>query len=101
VGRGIEQRRVQKAFGTEPVDIEVVAHGKGLGMLVESRNGAVRERLTRIARSGVAFAACQNTMTREGVSHGQLAKVARVVDSGVAEVVRKQEARWAYVRSGS
>lgn len=92
---------VKKAFGAEPVEIEVVTHGKGLGLLIEAKNGTVRDRVTRIAQSGVVFAACRNTMTRESVTEAQLSKVAKTVDSGVAEVVRKQEADWSYLRSGS
>ena len=79
--------------------MEVVAHGKGLGILL--KESPVKDRLEKIAGTGVVFAACENTMKKKGVSKEQLTKVAKTADSGVAEVVRKQEAGWAYVKSGS
>jgi len=72
----------------------------GLGLLLAS-NGAMHERMQGMARSGVTFAACENTMKRMKVTKEQLMPFATTVDSGVAEVVRKQEAGWSYIRSGS
>ena len=90
---------VQKALG--PTMVEVVAHGKGLAMLTTAKNGAVRERLERSATGGVVFAACENTMKKPSAKKEDLVPFAKTVDSGVAEVVRKQEAGWSYLRSGS
>lgn len=90
---------VQKALGSSA--IEVVAHGQGLALLTLAKNAAVRERLKRIAANGVIFAACENTMKRQRLERDDLAPFAITVDSGVAEVVRKQEAGWSYLRSGS
>jgi intracellular sulfur oxidation DsrE/DsrF family protein len=39
-------------------------------------------------------------MRRKNVSRGELLPFATTVDSGVAEVVRKQEQGWSYVKSG-
>lgn len=89
---------LQKAFASEKVQAEVVVHGDGLGMLMEAKNGAVRDKLARLAAGGTVFAACRNTMDRKGVTPAQLSRAAVTVDSGVAEVVRKQEADWSYVR---
>ncbi len=91
---------MKKAFGGEGVDVEVVAHGKGLGMLVESRNGAIRDRAARIAQGGVVFSACRNSMAREKVTEAQLSRFAKSVDSGVAQVVRKEEVSWAHMKVG-
>ncbi len=91
---------VKKAFGREPVDVEVVTHGKGLDLLVEAKNQKVRDRLKKNADAGVVFAACQNTMQRKNLKKEHLSTFATTVDSGVAEVVRKQEASWAYLKSG-
>lgn len=90
---------LQKALGTNA--IEVVAHGKGLSMLTAAKSAPVRDRMQRIADAGIVFAACENTMQREGVKREDLVPFATTVDSGVAEVVRKQEDGWSYVRSGS
>ena len=91
---------VQKAFGREKTEIEVVTHGKGLNLILAT-NTAQAERLKAVAATGVRFAACENTMRRMNVSRGDLMPFAVTVDSGVAEVVRKQEAGWSYIKAGS
>ena len=90
---------VQKAFGVANTEIEVVAHGKGLGLLRRT-NSSMAERLKRIAESGVVFAACNNTMRRLKITKQELFPFVTVVDSGVAEVVRRQEAGWSYIKGG-
>lgn len=90
---------LQKAFAPEPTEVEVVAHGKGLAML-QKNNAAQAERMSRIAAAGVKFAACENTMRRMKVQKSDLFDFVVTVDSGVAEVVRKQEAGWAYLKGG-
>lgn len=89
---------VQKALGQ--TTMQVVVHGKGLAMLTEAKPGAHRERMKQNANRGVVFAACENTMKRQNVKREELVPFAKTVDSGVAEIVRKQEAGWSYVRSG-
>ena len=90
---------VQKALGKESTEVEVVAHGKGLALL--KNTSTAKNRLATIAKTGVRFVACENTMRRQHVKKEDLVPEAGTVDSGVAEVVRKQEAGWSYVRSGS
>jgi intracellular sulfur oxidation DsrE/DsrF family protein len=90
---------VHKALG--PTSIVVVTHGKGLALLTASSDTGVLERLKNNADAGVVFAACENTMKRQNLTKEDLVPFATTVDSGVAEVVRKQEAGWSYVRSGS
>lgn len=89
---------VKKALGA--TSIEVVAHGKGLALLTAASNADVYDRLKQSADSGVVFAACENTMKRKNLQKSDLVPFATTVDSGVAEVVRRQEAGWSYVRSG-
>lgn len=91
---------LRQAFGREHTEVEVVAHGKGLGMLLKTNEG-MRGRLARLAEGGVLFAACENTMRRMNVKREDLLPFVVTVDSGVAEVVRKQEAGWSYLKAGS
>ena len=91
---------VQKAFGKESTEIEVVAHGKGLGLLKKTNTG-LKERISSIMSSQVRFAACENTMRRMKITKEDLLPGVGTVDSGVAEVVRKQEEGWSYIKSGS
>jgi uncharacterized protein len=91
---------LQKALGPEATEIEVVVHGKALSMLRKD-NTAQGSRLSRIAGTGVKFAACENTMRRMKVQLSDLFEFAVTVNSGVAEVVRKQGDGWAYIKAGS
>ena len=89
---------LRNALGAES-EIEVVAHSKGLGMLIAKEN-ALTERMKKLADDGVVFAACENTMKKKNVTKDQLVPFAKTTDSGVAEVIRKQEAGWSYIKSG-
>lgn len=89
---------VRNALGAGS-EIEVVAHSKGLGLLV-AKDNPLADRMKKLADTGVVFAACENTMEKKNVSKEQLVPFATTTDSGVAEVVRKQEAGWSYIKSG-
>jgi intracellular sulfur oxidation DsrE/DsrF family protein len=88
---------VQKAFGPENVEIEVVTHGAGIG-LVQARNVALRARVEQIAKTGPVFAACSNTLHKKELGASDLDAGVKVVDSGLAEVIRRQEEGWTYVK---
>lgn len=89
----------QQALGVEDTQVVVVAYGKGLGMLLKT-NADMQERLARMAKNGVTFAACRNTMRAMGIGEQDLLPFVTTVDSGVAELVRRQEAGWAYIKGG-
>ena len=93
-------KNVRAALGPDQTEIEVVVHGGALGMLMAT-NEAQSQRIKQLADDRVVFAACRNTMKRKNVAPDQLLPFATMVDSGVAEVVRKQEAGWSYIKSGS
>ena len=90
---------MQKAFAPEPVEIEVVCFGKGLDLLLRT-DTAYAEHLKTLVASGVRVVACQNSMRRHNVTTSDLLPFAGQVDSGVAELVRRQEAGWSYLKSG-
>ena len=77
-------------------EVEVVFFGAGLNMLRKT-NTAYEARLKKLADSGVTLAACQNAMRMMNIKTEDLFPFASQVDSGVAEVARKQEAGWAYI----
>jgi len=90
---------VQKIFGPEGVQVEVVFFGKGLRMLLKD-DKEYAERLKEAADHGVVIAACQNTMRAMKITGADLFPFATQVDSGVAELVRKQEAGFVYIKGG-
>jgi intracellular sulfur oxidation DsrE/DsrF family protein len=94
---------VQKALGAKSTKIEVVTHGKGVGMLLaktSADNAELKTKLDQLHAAGVIFAACENTMKREKLEKKDLVELSTTVDSGVSEVIRKQEEGFAYIKSG-
>jgi intracellular sulfur oxidation DsrE/DsrF family protein len=79
------------------VEIEVVFFGPGINMLRRSNTNHA-DHLKRFAEKGVILAACQNSMRDRGISADDLFPFASQVDSGIAELTRKQEAGWAYIK---
>ena len=90
---------IRKVFGPENIQIEVVGHNEGLGMLL-LKDTELAEQMKRLTEGGVVFAACQNTMRKKNVTKADLLPFVTTVDSGVAEVVRKQETGFSYLKSG-
>ena len=94
---------VQKALGAKTTKIEVVTHGKGVGMLLaktSAENAELKAKLDQLHAAGVVFAACENTMKREKLEKKDLVELSTTVDSGVSEVIRKQEEGFAYINTG-
>jgi intracellular sulfur oxidation DsrE/DsrF family protein len=86
-----------KAFEKDGgVQVEIVFFSQGLKMLLKS-NKDYEERLKKLSDDGVILAACQNAMKAMKVTTEELFPFAVQVDSGVAELTRKQEAGWAYI----
>ncbi len=79
--------------GTEA---EVVCWGPGLEILKKS-NTAYEQRLKALSDRGVKLLACRNAMKFRHVATEDMFPFVAQVDSGIAEVVRKQEAGWAYI----
>ena len=91
---------VQRAFGPENVEIEIVAHGKGAG-LVLAENAAISKRLVGIEATGPKVTLCSNTARQRGITPAQVTPGVTLVDSGIAEVVRRVEEGWVYIKAGS
>ena len=63
-------------------------------------NAALAARMEALTKQGVIFAACNNTMKRKKIAKSDLLPFVTVVPAGVAEVIEKQEAGWAYIKRG-
>ncbi len=88
---------LRKAFAPEPVRIEIVCHGAGLDLLLVRRN-PLAARVSALAKNGVEFAACGNTVRGRHLAKSALFPFVRIVPSGVAEVVHRQETGWSYLK---
>jgi uncharacterized protein len=77
-------------------EVEVVFFGPGLNMMLK-KNTAYEARLKELSDSGVKLSACQNAMKFLNVKTEDLFPFASQVDSGIAQLARRQEAGWAYI----
>lgn len=96
-------QNVQESLGAKTTTMELVAHGKGIGLLLvktAAANPEMKAALQKLHDSGVVFAVCENTMKKMGITREELLPLATTVDSGVGEVIRKQELGYAYIKSG-
>jgi uncharacterized protein len=86
----------------EPVKIEIVAYGPGLHMLREDTS-PVKDRIKSISESNpnISFKACGNTqanMKKAEAKDIPLVSQAKVVKSGVVQLMELQEQGWSYIR---
>ncbi len=82
--------------------VEVVVNGKGLE-LVRTDTSAFAGRIQRLQReySNLVFAACQNTIDRLKNEQGIIVRLLPgviTIDSGMAEIMRRQNQGWTYLQ---
>jgi intracellular sulfur oxidation DsrE/DsrF family protein len=98
-------------LGHEQVDARIVIHGNGVSMLLpsgtrvgrlEGSGGDVtRTRLEDLAIRGVQFQVCRNSLQRREVDETYPLldlDSKEVVESGIAEIVRLQQAGFTYIK---
>jgi uncharacterized protein len=90
---------VRRAFGPENIEAQVVVHGKAYPLLQKS-SAEMEGRLRALSEGGVRLSLCRNTMKRFNVAKESLFPFVDTVDSAVVELIRKQEAGWAYLKVG-
>ena len=79
---------LMKYYGSDKVDVEIVAFGPGLRLLFQDNSNA--SRINSLASSGVRFAACQNTLKKvtELLGHEPpLNQSASPVPAGVVRII--------------
>ena len=87
---------LQTALGAT-TQIELVAHGAGISILIDNKT-TQKAKIAELTASGVLFKACENTIRERKIDRTTILPQAGTVPSGVAEVVLKQEAGWAYLK---
>jgi len=90
---------LQKYYGADKVDVEIVAYGPGLGILTtKSKNSA---RVEKMLMNNVAFSACQNTMNGIKKKKGAfpiLTDGVDIIPSGVVRIGELQQQGYSYIR---
>jgi uncharacterized protein len=89
---------VRKELGAK-TQMEVVVHGNGIGLLLKKSNFQ-KERIQKQTKEGVNYVACENTMKRKKVGRSDIYDFVGTVPAGLAEIIRKQQEGWAYIKIG-
>ena len=89
-------RNLQTGLGAKNVDVEIVAYGPGIGML--KADSVVGNRVGEALGGGVKVVACEITMRGQKLAKGDMLNGIGYVESGVVEIMRRQQERWVYLR---
>ncbi|MEK9724925.1 MAG: DsrE family protein [Rhodospirillaceae bacterium] len=91
------------AVGAENLDVKVVLHGNGLGLLQHARksNEKLKGAVASLKSQNVAFQVCNNTLKGRKISYeNDLFDVYKedIVPSGVAELTHLQQQGYTYIK---
>lgn len=88
---------LQKLYGMDNIKVEIVAFGRGLGILTPQSEEAAR--VKSLALQDVRFSACANTMDKIERKKGKrpvLTEGVEIVPAGVGRIMELQEQGYAY-----
>ncbi len=77
-------------------EVEVVFHQSAINAVI--RDSSVESRIRDLMRRGVAIVACRNSMRSRNITEDRLIDGVKIVNAGVAEIVRKQAEGWVYLK---
>ncbi len=90
---------LQKHYGVDNIDIEIVSYGPGLGLMTAKSEFA--KRVESLSMQDITFSACMNTMKKVKKKTGKLPKLLKgvgTVPAGVARIMELQEQGYSYIR---
>lgn len=90
---------LQKLYGIDNIDIEIVAYGPGLSLLM--KNNEQSDRIESLSLNEIKFSACGNTMKKVEQKKGKKPKLSdgvNIVPAGVGRIMELQEQGYAYIR---
>lgn len=83
----------------DSVQMVVVCHGPGIEFL-QTEKTQYREQIYKAMERGVVFIACENTLKEKNMNREQILPEMQYVRMGIAEIVRRQEQGWSYIKAG-
>lgn len=89
-------RNIQKSYGKDKVEIELVAFGHGIGIL--KADSTLANRIDDTVASGAHVYACMNTMRGRKLTKDDMNPKIAYVPAGVIEIIEKQKAGWTAIR---
>jgi uncharacterized protein len=100
VWRGLMNNlRNLKAGWGDSVQIEVVAHGPGVELLMSAKTTQL-EKIRQFKSMGIQFVVCENTLRERNIPKESIIPESGFVKMGVGEIILKQEKGWTYIKTG-
>lgn len=98
----IEQMLLEYRSKGQNVKVEVVANGHGIDLL-RKETTPFAQLIARLARDydNLSFAACKNTIDQMQITSDdqiELIPQAKLIESGIVEVIERQKQGWTYIR---
>lgn len=91
-------KNLKQGWG-DSVLVEVVVHGPGID-LVTKQKSTQNEAIQQMIKQGVRFVVCRNTMKQKNITEEQILPNVEFVPMAIAELIRKQEQGWSYLKAG-
>ena len=91
-------RNLMAGLKPDTTEVEVIAYAQGLNLV--KKDSSMAAEIAPLQEQHVRFVACQNSMRLMHVEAKDLLAGSEPVPSGIVELVKKQEAGWAYVKGG-
>jgi hypothetical protein len=89
-------KNVQQEYGANNVDIEIVAFGRGIGIL--KMDSPVANRIDEALASHINVVACENTMRGQKLTPKDMLPKIGYVPAGAIEIIKRQQEGWGYIR---
>ena len=92
---------LQQELATEGLEIHVLVHSHAWPLVAwnqRSSSSEIHLQAEALARLGVRFVLCENTMHGANLRKRDLLPFVKTVPSAIGELVKKQDDGWAYVR---
>lgn len=80
----------------EEMELAVVANAEAVRDFAQE--GAIRERMSKLAAQGVSFSACRNALQGNNVDIPSLPDFVQIVPAGIVELIKLQTAGFCYIK---
>jgi len=91
----MQLRGLMQEFGPGELDLVVVAHGDGIGLVT---NPQYQDAVMALVNDGASFLGCAVTLKRQQMSEENLLPGAGATPGALAEIIRRQHDGYAYLR---
>ncbi len=91
----MQLRGLMREFGPGELDLVVVAHGEGIGLVT---NPQYQDAVMALVNDGASFLGCAVTLQRQQMTEENLVPGAGTTPGALAEIIRRQHDGYAYLR---